>query len=301
MRRRRRPRPPSPRPGVLASRGRSRSRTEPAATEPAATGPSEESWHAPPPPHHRHHQPRPRILPTDQPTRSPCPASTRVSCTFIPGTFEVVNQLAETFTPSADGLSVRRSNSRRASSSTAATARSPQRTSSSPTSASPGLTKPKIEAAYRGDWSPHLEEVRVTDTYSGTIVLKEPFAPILRSTLPVGSGLVVSKKAVEERGEEYPTHPIGTGPYEFVSGRRSKRLCRKPSPTTAAQPRSTVGTSLRRRSTSSRSRTTSASDIALQAGEIDFAQLALQGIDRFLGRRLPGREADERSTTTGSA
>ena len=67
-----------------------------------------------------------------------------------------------------------------------------------------------------GDWAPHLQEVRVDGTYEGTIILKEPFSPLLTTTLPVPSGWIVSKKAVEERGEEFATSPIGTGPYEFV-------------------------------------------------------------------------------------
>ena len=77
--------------------------------------------------------------------------------TYKPGTFEIVNQLAETFEPSADGLSyefklkegmfwqgygevtaedVKYSYERIA-----------------------GLTKPKLDSPYAGDWAPHLKEV----------------------------------------------------------------------------------------------------------------------------------------------
>lgn len=78
-----------------------------------------------------------------------------------------------------------------------------------------GLTKPKVESPYQGDWAA-LKEVKVTGTYTGEIIMKEPFAPMMRSTLPVISGKVLSKKAVEQFGEKYGQNPIGTGPYEFV-------------------------------------------------------------------------------------
>jgi peptide/nickel transport system substrate-binding protein len=141
---------------------------------------------------------------------------------YRPDSFEVVNELAETFEPSEDGLrydfklkegiqfhggygeltadDVKFSYERIA-----------------------GLTKPKIESAYSADWAA-LEVVEVNDKYSGTIVLKEPFAPLMTTTLPVQAGQIVSKKAVEERGERFGTEPIGTGPYEFVEWQRNQHV-----------------------------------------------------------------------------
>ena len=86
-----------------------------------------------------------------------------------------------------------------------------------------GLTEPKIEAPNAADFTT-LAEVEVTGTYTGTIVLNKPFAPLLTSTLPVGSGLIVSKKAVEELGDDFATHPIGTGPFEFTSGTPNQEI-----------------------------------------------------------------------------
>ena len=78
-----------------------------------------------------------------------------------------------------------------------------------------GLTKPNIHAVYQGDWNA-LQRVKTEGKYAGTIILKEQFAPLDRSTLPSGAGLVTSKKAVEKLGKKFATHPIGTGPYEFT-------------------------------------------------------------------------------------
>ncbi|PWR13605.1 hypothetical protein DKT69_19915 [Micromonospora sicca] len=145
--------------------------------------------------------------------------------TYRPDKFELVNELAEKFEPSSDGLrydftlkkgiqfhggygeltaeDVKFSYERIA-----------------------GLTEPKIKSAYRSDWIA-LKGVEVHDKYSGTIVLKEPFAPLLATTLPVGSGEIVSKRAVEERGEAFGTSPIGTGPYEFVEWKRNQQVVLK--------------------------------------------------------------------------
>lgn len=135
--------------------------------------------------------------------------------TYRPGTWEVVNQLAETFEPSKDGLSfhftlkkgiqwqkgygeVRASDVKFSYERIA------------------GLTHPNLKSPYQGDWSA-LETVQVHGPYEGTIILKKPFAPIMRSTLPVTSGKVIPEKAVTKLGKHFATHPVGSGPFEFVS------------------------------------------------------------------------------------
>ncbi len=135
--------------------------------------------------------------------------------TYKPGTSDVVNCLAETFETSADGLQyhftlkqgiewqkgygevkatdVKFSYERIA-----------------------GLTKPKVSSPYSGDWSA-LDTVKVEGPYEGTIILKSRFAPLLHSTMPAGSGLVLPQKAVEKLGSHFATNPVGSGPYEFES------------------------------------------------------------------------------------
>lgn len=197
--------------------------------------------------------------------------------TFDPysDSFTVVNQLAESFEPSADGLTydfvlkpgvmfhggygevtaedVKFSYERIA-----------------------GLTKPKVESPYSGDWIA-LKEVVAKDKYSGTIVLKEPFAALLRTTLPVTSGYVISKKAAEELGEKFGTRPIGTGPYEFVS--------RTPKQNVKMRRFAEYGTGFVDQTWESITflpiDADNAADIALETGDVDFAQVSLQSVDRF--------------------
>jgi peptide/nickel transport system substrate-binding protein len=72
---------------------------------------------------------------------------------------------------------------------------------------------PELEAEYKDDWAT-LDHVEIVDKYNGKIILKESFAPLWKTTLPVGSGNIVCKKFVEEVGlEGFATDIVGTGPY----------------------------------------------------------------------------------------
>lgn len=134
---------------------------------------------------------------------------------YRPGTWEIVNHLAEEFEPSADKLryhfklkkgiewqkgygEIRASDVKFSYERIA------------------GITNPNLHSPYQGDWSA-LQSVQVQGPYEGTIVLKDAFAPLMRSTMPVMSGRVLPQKAVESLGKKFGTNPVGSGPYEFES------------------------------------------------------------------------------------
>jgi peptide/nickel transport system substrate-binding protein len=198
---------------------------------------------------------------------------------YKPGTWDLANQLAETFEPSADGLQftfklkegipfhkgygevtaedVKFSFERVA-----------------------GLTKPKIESPYSGDWVA-LQEVRVDGKYEGTIILKEQFAPLTRTTIPAYyGGSILSKKAVTELGEEYALNPVGTGPYEFVEWEPKQRVLLKrfaewggaSSEFASPQWDELEAVPIDEDATA---------DIALESGDLDFGEIALASVDRF--------------------
>lgn len=78
------------------------------------------------------------------------------------------------------------------------------------------MIDPKLNAVYASDWVA-LDHVEVTGKYTGKIILKEASAPLWVTTLPGTSGFILSKKAVEEKGNDgIATNPVGTGPYEFT-------------------------------------------------------------------------------------
>ena len=251
--------------------------TEPAATEPAATGAAEAEG------------PLTFRLPVDIINLDPAFYTGDVEeltaygvyeglITYKPGTWEVVNVLAETFEPSADGLQFAfklKEGIQFHGGYGELTAEdvkfSFERTA--------GLTTPAIESPYKGDWVA-LQEVQVTDTYSGTIILKEPFAALMTTTLPVYSGLVLSKKAVEERGEEYATSPIGTGPYEFVEWKPKQHVRVQRFADYGGASSDFLGT-LWDELVFIPIEEDNAVSIALEAGEVDFAQLGLSGVSQF--------------------
>ncbi|MBI3121043.1 MAG: ABC transporter substrate-binding protein [candidate division NC10 bacterium] len=62
-----------------------------------------------------------------------------------------------------------------------------------------------------------VDKAEVVDRYTVKYTLTAPFAPFLVTSLFYGSGMVVSKKAFEERGfKAFNRDPVGTGPFEFV-------------------------------------------------------------------------------------
>ncbi|MCK4394172.1 hypothetical protein KAX17_14830 [Candidatus Bipolaricaulota bacterium] len=77
------------------------------------------------------------------------------------------------------------------------------------------ISDPEMHSTESVAWTA-LDHVEVIDKYTVKLVLKTPSARLFTTTLPLNSGFIVSKKAVEEMGrEKFGTNPIGTGPYEF--------------------------------------------------------------------------------------
>ena len=198
--------------------------------------------------------------------------------TYKPGTWEVVNQLAETFEPSEDGLQFTfklkegiQFHGGYGELTTEDVKFSYERTA--------GLTTPPIESPYQGDWAA-LQEVTIESPYEGTIVLKEPFSPLMATTLPVFSGWIVSKKAVEERGEEFATKPIGTGPYEFVEWKPKQHVRTQRFADYGGASNDLLGTAWDEMVFIPIDEDEAAS-IAIETGEVDFGELPYNAISRF--------------------
>ena len=75
---------------------------------------------------------------------------------------------------------------------------------------------PELHSQVKGDLGT-FSHVEITGTYSGVIVLKEPFSPIWMSGLAYMAGTLLSKKAADEKGHTFTTPHCCSGPYKLKS------------------------------------------------------------------------------------
>jgi len=123
------------------------------------------------------------------------------------------------------------------------------------------------ESSYKNDWL-HLQGVEVKNKYEGRIVLTHARANLYDVVIADGSGCIVSRKAVEQRGADFATRPVGSGPYQLVSLERQKGATLRRNATYAGRKPYYEEIAIR---FVSDARTT---DLALRSGELDFAILA---------------------------
>ncbi|MBS3788837.1 polyamine ABC transporter substrate-binding protein [Candidatus Bipolaricaulota bacterium] len=78
-------------------------------------------------------------------------------------------------------------------------------------------------SAYSGGYD-NLENVEALDRYTVKLTLEKQVPSLLGLVSDYSGGFIVSKKAVEEMGDDFTTHPVGTGPFAFdnyVPGQKS--------------------------------------------------------------------------------
>ncbi len=79
------------------------------------------------------------------------------------------------------------------------------------------IADPAAKSPEKGQWK-LLDHVQVVDKYTAKLVLKDTKVNLFTSALPMNTGMIVSKKAVEKMGrEKFSKNPIGTGPYQLES------------------------------------------------------------------------------------
>ena len=131
--------------------------------------------------------------------------------------------------------------------------------------------KPDAEgniSAYKDDWA-SLVEVAVDDKYSGRLILSEPSPALWNVALAGGSGVIVSRKAVEELGIKHRQKPIGSGPYKIESFEAGQRvvLTENPDYSRTHPDFATCTVQL--------IANPKTAELALRSGEIDFTELAV--------------------------
>jgi hypothetical protein len=120
---------------------------------------------------------------------------------------------------------------------------------------------------YRGDWA-GLERVEVTGQYTGRVVLSRPNAGLMSIALGDVSGCIASKRAIEQRGVEHNTRPVGSGAYTVASLERQRGAVLRANPGYAGARPAFQEVAVRfipdHRAT----------ELALRSGELDFRSAA---------------------------
>jgi peptide/nickel transport system substrate-binding protein len=198
---------------------------------------------------------------------------------YKPGTWELVNTLAETITPSADGLTIdfKLKEGIQFHGGYGEVTADDVKFSFERIA---GLTEPALDSPYKGDWTA-LDRVEVTGKYTGKIILKEPFAALWTTTLPYMSGVIVSRKAVTELGDQYATRPIGTGPYELAEWKQKDRYILKKFEQYGGANSDYAAPAEWDEIDMITVVEAGAAAVGLDAGDLDFAQIATSDIGRY--------------------
>ncbi len=134
---------------------------------------------------------------------------------YEPGTFEVVNVLAESIEASADGLTI----DFKLKEGIQFHGGYGEVTAEDVKFSYERLVDPELDSPYSGDWAA-IDRVEVTGKYTGQIIMSQFYAPLWTTTLPVNAGWIMSKAAFDENGLEFlARNPIGTGPYQLAEWR----------------------------------------------------------------------------------
>jgi peptide/nickel transport system substrate-binding protein/oligopeptide transport system substrate-binding protein len=76
---------------------------------------------------------------------------------------------------------------------------------------------------YRTGKARHVSGLAAVDRYTVQVSLKEAPAPFVSFTA-VGHAKIVPRELVESQGDGFGRHPVGTGPFRFVSWERGKEI-----------------------------------------------------------------------------
>lgn len=198
---------------------------------------------------------------------------------FRPGTFDLINTLAREWTPSVDGtrIDVQLKQGimfhRNFGEMTMEDVKfSFERIA--------GLTEPPIDSPYKKLWG-MLDGVEIADDYSGSIHLKSADATLMTLTVPGNVGQVISKRAMEELGDDFALNPVGTGPYEFVEWEPRERIVLRRFEGYSGANSEYAEPPVWRHIHFLPISEASNAEIALETGELDFGELPITAVSRM--------------------
>lgn len=137
------------------------------------------------------------------------------------------------------------------------------------------MIDPAMKSFNLPDMGP-LSHVEVHDRYSGTFVLRSPYAAFTTIALAGPNGAILSRKAVTALGGRFTTHPpCGSGPYRFKSWQAQRKtvLERNPAWTGKAAPFAEIHVYAMSDD--------KAAEMAYEAGQLDCAQISVETVGPF--------------------
>jgi peptide/nickel transport system substrate-binding protein len=190
---------------------------------------------------------------------------------FKPGTWEVYNLLAESIEGSEDGLQI----DFKLREGVQFQGGYGELTAEDVKFSFERYLDEELASPYKDDWA-SLDHVEVTGKYTGSIIMKEPFAPLLHAGLSMPTGWIISEAAIGDRGlEEFGLNPIGTGPYEMLEFTPGEKLVVRRFEDYWGEPPEwdeiefvTIVDD-------------STAEIALESGEVDFGRISPRARERF--------------------
>ena len=135
------------------------------------------------------------------------------------------------------------------------------------------------ESPYKGEWA-NLKEVEVTGRLTGRVVLDRPRAGLFTIAFGDVAGSILCKRAVEQRGTEHNTRPVGSGPLMVMAFEKQRQVVLRRNPGYAGERSGFDEVAVRYVPDP---RTT---ELGLRSGDLDFAALPSSVAEPL--RKAPG-------------
>lgn len=144
------------------------------------------------------------------------------------------------------------------------------------------MVDPAMSSLNASDMGP-LERVDVHDRYSGTFVLRSPFAAFVPVAVAGPNGVILSRKAVTAAGGRFTTRPpCSSGPYAFKSWQAQRRTVLERNPAWTGRPGAFSEIHVYAMTEDK------AGELAFEAGQLDCSQISVESVEPFRAAMPPG-------------
>lgn len=137
------------------------------------------------------------------------------------------------------------------------------------------MVDPAMQSLNAPDMGP-LDHVAVHDRYSGTIVLRSPYAAFIPVAASGPAGVLLSRRAVMSVGGRFTTQPpCCSGPYAFKSWQAQRKTVLERNPAWTGEPAAFAEIHVYAMNDDK------AGELAFEAGQLDCCQISVESVDPF--------------------